>query len=286
MSSWLARALDQIEDQIAVRTKGTPNSVDDLRAAIMQDGQVAPAEAQRLMDLHRNAAPITLEAGWDDLFVEALSEYFALSREVPLVENGERTLDWKDVLTKVAASFGSGEPMAQVDGTPWSQSVETLGIPEDVAQQLIDSLGTNGLALAPVEVRLLTRLFSRAVTYPDTLRTFVLQALAATIATDQAISKDEADLVKAIAMGPGSQAGIAVTQEEAEAIVAINRACPAQNKHESWANVFASALASYLLFSGTTPDRIDARERAWLQAQLADQSGTEIDTLHRFLETV
>lgn len=283
MSDWLSRALDEVETQADSRASASASQVDDLRAAIMKDGTICSAEAARLMELHRAGAPVTSEDGWDDLFVEALTIYFALSREVPHVEPGELSMDWTDVVNKVSRSFGFGRDGENPDGVSWADRIASLGVSREAADQLIGSLGANGLLLDPVEVRLLARLFSRAVTYPASLRAFAWQALTTTVQSDRVISIDEAALVKALAMGPASEAGIAVTRLEAEAVVAINRACDDTSKHESWADVFASCLGSYLLHAGVSPDAIDPEERAWLEAQLAGKSGPETAALDRFL---
>lgn len=283
MSDWLSRALDAVENKAAKAAASSPSQVDDLRAAIMRDGVVAAPEAARLMELHRSGAPVTTEEGWDDLLVEALGEFFALSHEIPEVEADELSADWRDVIAKVGRSFGLNRQDGSVDGPDWSTRMAGLGVSKEAADQLIGALGANGLLLEPVEVRLLSRLFSRAVHYPPALRSFAWQALAATILSDRVISEADASLVKALAMGPASEAGIAVTRQEAEMIIAINRACDPANKHSSWTTVFAGCLASHLLYQGHSPGSLDHAEQTWLASQLDGHTGPETEALEEFL---
>ncbi|MCU0881869.1 MAG: hypothetical protein MUF14_04285 [Hyphomonadaceae bacterium] len=283
MSDWLSRALDAVESQATESAASSASQVDDLRAAIMRDGVIATSEAARLMDLHRTGAPVTGEDGWDDLFVEALTSYFALSHEVPELEAGELSADWADVLAKVGRSFGLGRTGPSPDGETWVEASARLGVSAQSADVLVTSLGANGLLLDAVEMRLLARLFSHAVTYPAALRSFAWQALAATVQADRVITEAEAALVRALAMGPASEAGVAVTRQEAEMIIAINRACDPASKHVSWTNVFAGCMASHVLHQGRSPGSLDAVETAWLDSQLAGHSGPETEALDRFL---
>lgn len=81
MGDWVLRALAAVEAASQEQGNLSGNGVDSLRAAIMRDGRVDAGEALRLLSLHRSNAPVVREAGWADLFVEALADHFALSRE-------------------------------------------------------------------------------------------------------------------------------------------------------------------------------------------------------------
>jgi hypothetical protein len=69
MASWVSRALADIETQT-----DNASGVAALRAAMMKDGMIQQAEAQTLIAIHRSGRRPSGEAGWSDLFVEAMTD--------------------------------------------------------------------------------------------------------------------------------------------------------------------------------------------------------------------
>lgn len=278
MGDWVSRALASVESGVTSGGGG----VAALRAGIMRDGAVDAAEAARLLTLHRSEAPVTREAGWDDLFVEALTDHFALSRELPDWDEADLRPDWAAAMRRAADAIA----FDALDDAPkphsWTRDVEALGVKDSEAQMLVDALSANGLTLDRVEIRLLGALFARATQYPMALRAFAWKALAATVARDRMITDGETELVRALVMGPASCEGIAVSRVEANAILAINAACDRETRAAGWSQLFAQAIAMHVLHGSGSPGVIDADEAQWLAANVP-QATPEAQALDAFL---
>jgi len=110
---WVSRALAAVETASQQQGSFSGNGVEGPRAAIMRDGLLDTSDAMRLLSLHRSRAPVVSDAGWADLFVEALSDHFALSREVPDWRDEELRPNWAAAIARTAegwlsASFPTG----------------------------------------------------------------------------------------------------------------------------------------------------------------------------------
>lgn len=268
MGEWVSRALAAVETASEKQASSSGNGVDSLRAAIMRDGRVDASEAVRLLSLHRSNAPVVSEEGWADLFVEALSDHFALSREVPEWSDAELRPNWAAAIGRAADALALGTLTDVVPSASWRSSIEALAVGEDEARILVDALKANGMVLDSTEIRLLSRLFSRAVFYPLTFRNFAMTALAATVAHDKVISEEEVTLVRAIVMGPASCEGLAVSRAEADLIVAIDSACDRDARAASWPLLFAQVISLYVLHGTGSPGSVDADEAQWLASSV------------------
>lgn len=278
MGDWVSAALRALEDQAP-----SGDETARLRAAVYRDGQVSAEEARSLLRLHAQGAGQGAGAAWNDLLIETIVDHFALSRAEPDAARLDLAPSWARVRSMVVdtLSFGAAPDAARAR---WMDAYPA-GVSEAEAQCLIDALSADGKTLDATETRLLARLFASAVTYPYSLRTFALEALAATVAHDEAITAEEAQLVRAIVFGPGGEGGIAITRAEAETLWRIDHLVRDANKAQAWDAVFAGVMAAHLLSGGGSPDALDEAEIAWLLARLsAEPTRTEralLDALER-----
>lgn len=272
MGDWVSRALTAVETASQQQGNLSGNGVDSLRAAIMRDGRVDASEAVRLLSLHRSSAPVVSEPGWADLFVEALADHFALSREVPAWSEEDLRPNWAAAIGRAADALAFGKLTDVAQSASWRASIDALAVGEDEAAMLVEALSADGMVLDSTEIRLLSRLFSRAVSYPLSFRSFAMTALAATVARDKVINEEEVALVRAIVMGPASCEGLAVSRAEADTIIAINSACDRDARAAGWPRLFAQAISLHVLHGVGSPGVVDAEEAQWLARNVPSAS--------------
>lgn len=278
MANWVSRALADIETQTE-----SASGVAALRAAMMQDGVIGKAEAQSLIAIHRAGKRPSGEAGWADFFVEAMTDYFALSREVPHYSDEELNPNWCHALKRTLDAL-SFDALTNVDvGETYHERLAALGVTEADAQVLIDAFAADGLVLDVTELRVITALFARANVYPANLRSFAWRAVQASVLADKSIQAHEVSLIRAMVMGPASLAGIAVDRSEADLLCALDQAVADSQKDPSWATLFAQGIGNHLLFAGGTPGQVDANERIWLNEKLSHGPTTATKALEAFL---
>lgn len=256
MGHWTGAALAAIEEAASLGG----SELERLRHAIHRDGAVSADEVRQLLDLHRSGRGAGLGADWDQLFIEAIVEHFALDHAAAGGwSEADLRPDWGRALRRTLDTMAFG----RLADEPLSTRLAGSAVSADSAQVLVDALGADGLVLSPVEVKLLGRLFAHAVAYPLALRAFAWKALAATVAADRALTACDADLVRALVTGPASCDGIAVSRSEADMIVGIT-AIGAASRDPAWDKVVAEALAMHLLYAGGSPGTLDEAEQAWL----------------------
>jgi hypothetical protein len=262
MGDWMNRAFASIKSETDNAT-----GVKALRAAMMQDGKLDANEARQLISIHKSGGPPSDHADWPEFLVEAISDYFALSREVPVYHADELKPDWARAVYRAADAFLLDSLANVKEPATYSERLEAQGVSESDAAVLIDAISANGNILDATEIKLLGALFSRAVTYPKALRTFAWQALEATVMADKKIGDGEVDLIRSMVMGPASLEGVAVSQSEAEALCVMDAAIDDASKSAAWPAFFAQAVGSYLLYAGGSPGRLDGTEQAWLDSK-------------------
>jgi hypothetical protein len=269
MGDWVSAALRALEAQAP-----SGDETARLRAAVYRDGQVTAEEVRTLLRLHAEGAGKGAGAAWSDLLIETVVDHYALSRAEPDAARLDLASSWGRVRAMVADTLSLGlapDPVRQrwVDAYP-------AAVNDAEARVLIDALAADGLALDATETRLLARLFSSAVTYPESLRQFALEALSATVAADGAITDEEAALVRAIVFGPAGEGGLAISRREAETLWRIDHQVRCAAKTDAWERVFAGATAAFLLQGGPSPEALDEAEIGWLLNRLgAEPTRTE-----------
>lgn len=282
MGDWISRALANIETQTA-----TSDGVDAIRAAIMKDGVINASEVRKLLAIHKSGAPPSGEEAWSALLIEAVVDYFATSREVPVYQPEELRPQWGKAMYRMADAFMETFSKKSLEDLPmplgYSERLSALVVSDEDSNVLIDAISVNGDILNAVEIRLMAALFARAVTYPAHLRAFAWRALSATVAADGEINNDEVSLIRALIMGPASLEGEAVSQSEAQALFAMDKSIGEDKKSDAWPTFFARAVGSYLLYEGATSGKVDQTERMWLEAQQAGHQSKATSALADFL---
>lgn len=284
MTSWVSRALDEIRQQAGTNHSGSSSGVAALRAAMMQDGTIQPTEAAALIQIHKTGAPPAEEPGWADLFVEAMADYFALSREVPIYHASELRPDWGRAIHRVADALMLDQLADAAKEPSYQERMSALGVTEADAQTLIDAFESDGgSVLDETELRVLTSLFGRAVTYPASLRHFAWRAVQASVLADNTINASELRLLTAIVMGPASLSGVAVDRAEADMLVALDHAVQDARKDRGWPAFFAHSIANHLLYAGGSPGRLDQAETAWLNTLYTRNHTAGVQALKEWL---
>ncbi len=278
MASWVSRALADIENQT-----DNASGVAALRAAMMKDGVIQQAEAQTLIAIHRSGRRPSGDAGWADLFVEAMTDYYALTREVPHYREEELNPNWCHAIKRTLDALAF-DALPNVNAGPtYNERLAALGVTEDDAQVLIDAFAADGMVLDATEMRVLSALFARANVYPANLRTFAWRAVEASVLADNTIQAHEVTLIKSMVMGPASLSGIAVDRTEADLLCSLDQAVSDSQKDPSWANLFAHGIGNHLLFAGGTPGRVDQQEQIWLNDKLSHGPTAATKALEAFL---
>jgi hypothetical protein len=250
---------------------------------MMKDGMIQLAEAQTLIAIHRSGRRPSGEAGWADLFVEAMTDYYALTREVPHYREEELNPNWcRAIKRALDALVFDALPDSPAEPT-YNQRLAALGVTEADAQVLIDAFAADGIVLDVTEMRVLSALFARAIVYPANLRTFAWQAVQASALADSTIHAHEVNLIRSMVMGPASLSGIAVDRVEADMLCALDQAVADSQKDPSWATLFAQGIGNHLLFAGGTPGHVDGNERHWLNEKLSQGPTAATKALEAFL---
>lgn len=200
--------------------------VADLRRGIYADGVVSRAEAAAMFEIER--CRTDHDRGWSDLFVEALSD-FALNREPP-------------------AGYVSA----------------------DTARFVMDEIGKRKTPSTDAEVALLTNIIEKAREVPPELSAFALRHVKNTVmygGGPDAMGREhgggkitDADVavLQRILWGAGSEGLLAISREEAEAMIAIADFTTGADNDPKFDDLFAKALGNYLL--GATGRQVPARE--------------------------
>jgi hypothetical protein len=278
MANWVSQALADIESQIE-----SASGVAALRAAMMLDGAIEQPEARTLIAIHRAGKPPSGEAGWADLFVEAMTDYYALTREVPHYRQDELKPNWGNALRRTLDALAF-DALPDVPAEPtYRERLAALGVTEADAQVLIDAFSIDGLVLDATEMRVLSALFARANIYPANLRTFAWRAVQASVLADNTIQAHEVNLIRSMVMGPASLSGIAVDRVEADMLSVLDEAVSDSQKDPSWATLFAQSIGTHLLFTDGTPGQVDEQERLWLHEKLGHGPTAATKALETFL---
>ena len=224
--------------RIAERGQVTPRDVLSMRRSVYSGGSIDRIEAETLLTLEH--AIKKRHPAWDEFYVEALTDFF-------MQGNDELTIDDKD------AEFLEGGIVA------------------------------NGQIADPTELRLLLNIIFKATACPDKLVAFARDALFNSIITSSsaifkegtrrpgAVDQHDVEAIRHLVYGRGS--GMAISKEEADWLIEIDRATATADNHSGWSDLFVKAIAMYILYQGGSPDVVDAKEVAWLNEHLGADEG-------------
>jgi hypothetical protein len=224
-----------VEDLVA-RGSITADDVLQLRRAVFANGVVERAEAEAVFRLDRVCS--TKAPEWARFYVDALTDFFV----------------WQT------------EPRGYVD--------------QDLANFLAGSVLHDEHIDSTSELELLINVVHWAVSCPAGLSLLVLKAVKESVLTPETasygsnrppkvISPADVEIMRRAIYAPGSPGGFTVTREEAELMFALSDATADSENAPSWDDLFAKAVANYLMFPRGAPvvpsaEEVKRRER-WLQ---------------------
>lgn len=214
----------------------TEQDVLALRRSVFGDGDVLPLEAEALFDLMQKRLPAV--ESWQQFFIEAMTDYLV-------------------------------------------QQVEPRGyVSAGNAEWLIDQISRDGVVWTDTELELLVHIIDRATSSPMRLVRFAMDKVKEAVVTGEgptrrgmelkpgSVCLAEVDMLRRILYAVGTDSGIAVSREEAEALFDINDATLNGDNHPSWQDLFVKAIANHVMaLSGyTVPSRAEAlRREVWLE---------------------
>lgn len=207
-----------------------------LRQELWKDGIVSREEAEAVFRLDHACGERAPE--WTRFYVDALTDYFV----------------WQ------------AKPRRHVS--------------EESARFLIENVLGDGRINGTTELELLVNVAYWCESCPEMLALFALQAIKDSVLSPETavygsnrppavIGPGDVEIVRRTIYAPGSPGGFTVTQREAELMFELNNATIAAENAPGWGDLFAKAVANFLMFPRGAPivasaDEVLNRER-WLQ---------------------
>ena len=220
-----------------------------LRRTIFEDGAVSPDEAELLFQIDQAEGPH--DAGWSELFCEALTDYL-VHQSAPAGYVSAENAQW---LTERINHDGHVNSDTELE-----LLVKIL----DTARFSPDSL----VKFAMEEVKHAVVTGEGALACGRDLK-------------PGRIGEAEVALLRRILYAASGDGNIAVTRNEAEVLFDINDATVEAENHPDWSDLFVKAIANHLMFvSGyRPPSREEAlRREAWLE-----ERGSTVDFFSRMV---
>lgn len=223
-------------EAIVARGRINANEVATMRRAFNEDGLITEAEAAALFRIEK--ATTANDASWPGFFVEAVTDFIVQQTEP------------EGYLTAANADW------------------------------VLAHLATNACEPSKTELDLLVNIMDRARWTPTRLSRFALDAIARAIQTDTAdwriatsngpgtISDAEVETLRRILYAFAGDGSIAVTREEAEALIAIEESLKDGAATPAWTDLFVKALANVVMAASgyACPTREEAlHAEAWLK---------------------
>ncbi len=227
-------------DDIIAKGSVDADDVLRLRKTMFQDGLIDRREAEQVFAI--DAACTEKAPEWSAFFVDALTDH---------------------VVWKV-------EPKKYVS--------------DEKADFLIGHILRNGKVDSETELELLINVVHWAISSPPSLALLAMRAIRDSIlAPDTAtygsnrppavISPADVALLRKVIYAAGSPGGYTVTREEADLIVALNRATKDTERPDSWDDLFVKAIANFLMFPGAPPHVLTAEEELRRERWLDERRG-------------
>lgn len=223
-----------------IRTRGTIRDGDvlRLRKAFNEDANISAAEADVLFDL--NDICTLKDPSWADFFVEAITDYVVNQAEP--------------------------EGYIVADNAAW----------------LRQRIASDGRVESRTELELLVHVLEKARWSPPSLAAFALEQVKGAVLKGDgplragqnldpgSISQAEVGLLRRILFAFGGDGNIAVTRQEADALIDINHAISGSSGSPEFTDLFVKAVANAVLhgIGLAVPSREEAlREEAWRETE-------------------
>ena len=201
--------LSTLITNLAFNRTVTPPDVLALRRLIYSDGAIAPHEAEALIALDEAAAARCAE--WDELFVEALTDY-VVRQQAPADYIDDAKADW--LIARLSA-----------DGR-----IKT----DSELEALVHILETATTSPARLTAFVLGQVKAAVVSGEGPL-------LRGGRLEKGRISAGEVALLRRVLYAAGGDGNVAITRSEAEVLFDINDACRGADNDPSWTDLFAKA---------------------------------------------
>lgn len=235
-----AAVFEDLVGRICASGRISAEDVLALRRQVFPDGVVSSAEAAAVFRLDEACAEKSPE--WTRFYVDALTDYFV----------------WQS------------QPRGYVD--------------EARARELLDAVHRDGRIDALSELELLLNVVHWCVDCPAELSHAALDAVKQSVLRPKGapfgagrqpavITAEDVELIRRLIYAPGSPGGIAITREEAELLFALDRETDSEQNAESWAELFAKAVASAVMFPRGAPQVPDAAEVLRRERELQEGGG-------------
>lgn len=226
------------------------NDVLHFRREVFQDMLVSRAEAEGVFALN-SSVENTCEA-WNHFFVEVMVDY-CINQAKPHGYMSENNADW-----------------------------------------LVSQITKDGRVDTNRELELIVRIIERAKDVPTMFSAFALEQVAVAVIEGNGkllnneelrggiIGEPEANLIRRVLYGVGSEGRLAVSRKEAEVLFDLNDMTFEAENHPVWSDVFIKAIACHLMSAGGyhAVGRKEAMKReAWLDDASVDVAGMLSKTL-------
>jgi hypothetical protein len=218
----------------------TADEILALRRAGWANGQITLDEAEAIFAA--NSALATPDGEWCDFFVEAIGEY---------VVNG-------------------ASPRGYVS--------------QDNAEWLIAQIQRDDRLCSMTELELLVRVVERSIGTPEVLKLYAMGQIESAVLTGSGptrsggalaaghVSATEAQILRRLLFGPGSDAPAAISRREAELLFRVKDACVAVQNAPEWQRLFVQGVGNYLAGMDNRGGQISRERAAELEAFMDDSS--------------
>jgi rRNA maturation endonuclease Nob1 len=222
---------------LEIKARGSIKDADvlKLRRSYYDDGCISEEEADTIFSLNE-ACPVQ-DPAWADCFVETITDYIV------------------------------------------NQAVPEGYVTAANAQWLIERISRDGRVQTKTELELLVNVLDKARWAPQSLARFALDQVKSAVIngdgplragktlTPGVVTEAEVDLLRRIIYSFASDGNIAVSQPEAEALFAIDRATADADNHPSWRDLFVKAIANCVMAASghaAPPREVALARDAWL----------------------
>jgi len=168
---------------------------------------------------------------------------------------------------------------------------------EENARFLIEGVTRGGHKLGAAELGLVVNIVENAHRCPETLLVFALEALKDGVLDPAScsfaagrepgvVTEADVELIRSLVHGTGGGGSYTVTRREADLLFELSRSSDSEANTESWRELFAAGVGSYLLFPAADVPEVESAEaimerHAWFASQA--KSGSFLKALGRAL---
>ncbi|WP_373502047.1 hypothetical protein [Aestuariivirga sp.] len=147
-------------------------------------------------------------------------------------------------------------------------------VSEANAQWLMARIGHDGHVETRSELELLVNILEEATSCPNSLASFALGEIKASVLSEVRVSAANAVLLRRALYAMGGQQNIAITRAEAEVLFDIHDAVANAANDPAWDDLFVKAIANHMMFASGY--QVPAREEALRRDAWLDDANTNV----------